>query len=63
MLSIKSNRGQVSIEFSLLIMTVVLSAMIVGYYLVSSSVGVRDAHLEAINKTSNVAKDVLNKVS
>jgi uncharacterized protein (UPF0333 family) len=46
-----------------LITTLVLSAVIVAYYLVVSSVGVRDAHVDAINKTSNVAESVLSRVT
>jgi len=63
MISIHSKRGQVSIEFALLITTLVLSAVIVAYYLVVSSVGVRGAHIDAINKTSNVAESVLSRVT
>ena len=61
-MSIHSERGQVSIEFSLLVATLVLSAVIVAYYLVVSSVGVKDAHMDAINKTSSVAESVLSRV-
>ena len=62
MVSIYSKRGQISIEFALLVATLVLSAVIVAYYLVVSSVGVRNAHIDAINKTSNVAEKVLSRV-
>ena len=62
MISIHSKRGQVSIEFALLVATLVLSAVIVAYYLLVSSVGVRNAHMDAINKTSNVAESVLSRV-
>jgi len=62
MIFIHSKRGQVSIEFALLVTTLVLSAVIVAYYLVVSSVGVRDAHIDSINKTSNVAESVLSSV-
>ena len=62
MVSIYSKRGQISIEFGLLVATLVLSAVIVAYYLVVSSVGVRNAHIDAINKTSNVAEKVLSRV-
>ena len=62
MIFIHSKRGQISIEFALLVATLVLSAVIVAYYLVVSSVGVRNAHIDAINKTSNVAEKVLSRV-
>ena len=62
MVSIYSKRGQISIEFALLVATLVLSAVIVAYYLVVSSVGVKDAHMDAINKTSSVAESVLSRV-
>jgi uncharacterized protein (UPF0333 family) len=63
MIFIHSKRGQISIEFALLVATLVLSAVIVAYYLVASSVGVRNAHIDVINKTSNVAESVLSRVT
>ena len=62
MISIYSKRGQVSIEFALLIATIVVSAVIVAYYLLVSSIGVRNAHINVINKTSKVAEEVLSRV-
>ncbi|MCQ6254510.1 class III signal peptide-containing protein [Methanocaldococcus sp.] len=60
---IKSNRGQISLEFSLLVMVVIVSALIVSYYLISSAIDVRKAEITTINATSNAAKEVLSTVS
>ncbi|WP_048056302.1 class III signal peptide-containing protein [Methanocaldococcus fervens] len=63
MISIKSNRGQISLEFSLLVMVVVLSAIIVSYYLISTAIETKESSVEIINKSSNTAENILSKVS
>ncbi|AIJ05091.1 hypothetical protein JH146_0240 [Methanocaldococcus bathoardescens] len=63
MISIKSNKGQISLEFSLLVMVVVLSAIIVSYYLISTAIETKKANVEIINQSSNVAEKVLSNVS
>ncbi len=60
---IKSNRGQISLEFSMLIMVIIVSALIVSYYLISTAIDVRKADIATINATSNAAKDALSTVS
>ncbi len=63
MISIKSNKGQISLEFSLLVMVVILSAIIVSYYLIKTAIETRDANMKVINESSNVAKKALSNVS
>ncbi len=60
---LKSNKGQISLEFSLLVMVVILSAIIISYYLISTAVETKKANMEVINQSANTAKDVLSKVS
>ena len=57
-----SKRGQISLEFSLLMMTVILAAVIVGYHMIEVSVDIRDTHMETINDTSNAILRVLSTV-
>lgn len=54
---IKSNKGQISLEFSLLVMVVVLSAIIVSYYLIKTAIETRNANMDVINQSSNVAEN------
>ncbi len=60
---LKSNKGQISLEFSLLVMVVILSAIIISYYLISTAVETKKANMEVINQSANTAKDALSKVS
>ncbi|XRO76714.1 class III signal peptide-containing protein [Methanocaldococcus sp. 10A] len=60
---IKSNKGQISLEFSMLMMIVILSALIVGYYLISTAIEIKKANIETINQSSKVAEDTLSTVS
>lgn len=65
MLSLKkllSKNGQISLEFSLLMMTVILAAVIVGYYMIETSLDIRDAQMETINDTSNTIIQTLSTV-
>ncbi|ACX72279.1 MAG: class III signal peptide-containing protein [Methanococci archaeon] len=61
--SIKSDKGQISLEFSLLAMVVIVSAIIVSYYLIKSAIYTKDTNMEVINQSSNVAESVLTNVS
>ncbi|XRP97213.1 class III signal peptide-containing protein [Methanocaldococcus sp. 16A] len=63
MIFIKSNKGQISLEFSMIVMVVILSALIVGYYLISTAIETKKANVEIINHSSNVAEEALSKVS
>ncbi|ADC68945.1 Protein of unknown function DUF361 [Methanocaldococcus sp. FS406-22] len=63
MISIKSNKGQISLEFSLLVMVVVLSAIIVSYYLIKTAIETRDANMEVINESYTTAKNALSNVT
>ncbi|AAB99411.1 TPA: class III signal peptide-containing protein [Methanocaldococcus jannaschii] len=60
---IKSNKGQISLEFSLLVMVVVLSAIIVSYYLIKTAIETRNANMDVINQSSNVAEKSLSNVT
>ena len=57
-----SKNGQISLEFSLLMMTVILAAVIVGYYMIETSLDIRDAQMETINDTSNTIIQTLSTV-
>ncbi|ENN95601.1 hypothetical protein J422_06932 [Methanocaldococcus villosus KIN24-T80] len=60
---ILSKRAQLSLEFSLLLTVVILSAIIVGYYLITSAIHVKDTNIDLINKTSRIIESYLSKVS
>ncbi|XRO74629.1 class III signal peptide-containing protein [Methanocaldococcus sp. 28A] len=60
---IKSNEGQISLEFSMLVMVVILSALIVGYYLISTAIETKKANIVVINQSSKVAENTLSTVS
>ena len=65
MLSVKkllSKNGQISLEFSILMITVVLAAVIVGYYMIKASLSIRDNSINTINNTSNTILRVLSTV-
>jgi len=65
MLSVKkllSKNGQISLEFSILMITVVLAAVIVGYYMIETSLSIRDTSINTINNTSNTILRVLSTV-
>ena len=55
-----SQRGQISMEFSILMMAVVIAASIVGYNMIKSAIEVRDISMETINRTSN---NIMEKLS
>jgi len=57
-----SKRGQISLEFSILMMTVILAGVIVGYYMIKTSLDIRDAQMETINDTSNTVLQTLSTV-
>ena len=65
MLSLKkllSQNGQISLEFSLLIMTVILAAVIVGYYMIETSLDVKNTTISTVNNTSNTIIQTLSTV-
>jgi len=65
MLSLKkllSKNGQISLEFSLLMMTVILAAVIVGYYMIETSLDVKNTTISTVNNTSNTIIQTLSTV-
>ena len=57
-----SQRGQLSMEFSILMMAVIVAASIVGYNMIRSAIEVRDSSMETINGTSNAIINALSVV-
>ena len=57
-----SQRGQLSMEFSILMMAVIVAASIVGYHMITSAVEVRDTNINIINGTSNAIINTLSVV-
>ena len=57
-----SQRGQLSMEFSILMMAVIIAASIVGYHMIKSAMDVRDTSMETINGTSNTIMEELSVV-
>ncbi|MDK2789862.1 MAG: hypothetical protein PWP15_369 [Methanothermococcus sp.] len=57
-----SSRGQLSLEFSILILALVAAAAILGYYMISSSKEVQKLHINSINKTYNATMENLQTV-
>ena len=65
MLSLKklfSKKGQISLEFSILMMTVVLAAVIAGYYMIEAAMDIRNISIDTINRTSNAVLHALSTV-
>ena len=57
-----SQRGQLSMEFSILMMAIIVAASIVGYHMITSAIEVRDTSMETINGTSNTIMEKLSVV-
>ncbi|HIQ32787.1 MAG TPA: class III signal peptide-containing protein [Methanothermococcus okinawensis] len=57
-----SKRGQLSLEFTLLMLAVVTAAVVVGYHMIKTSLHVKNASIEMINTTSSATLQVLSKV-
>ena len=57
-----SKNGQISLEFSLLMMTVILAAVIVGYHMIEVSQDIKDDYMDMINSTSNTIIQTLSTV-
>lgn len=57
-----SKNGQISLEFSILMMAVVLAGIIVGYYMIETSLDIRDTYIDTINRTSNRVLQALSTV-
>ncbi|AXI24756.1 hypothetical protein CFE53_00650 [Methanofervidicoccus sp. A16] len=65
MLSLKklfSKKGQISLEFSILMMTVVLAAVVAGYYMIEAAMDIRNTSIDTINRTSNAVLHALSTV-
>ena len=65
MLSLKklfSKKGQISLEFSLLMMTVVVAAVVAGYYMIEAAMDIRNISIDTINRTSNAVLHALSTV-
>ena len=65
MLSLKklfSKKGQISLEFSILMMTVVLAAVVAGYYMIEAAMDIRNISIDTINRTSNAVLYALSTV-
>ena len=60
---IYSSRAQVSMEFSMLVVAVIVGATIVGYYMLKSAIVVKDTNVDIIEKTSNITMKVLKTVN
>lgn len=58
-----SNRGQISLEFSVLVLAVITAAIILGYHIIVTSKAVQESNIETINNTHNTAMDALSEVS
>ncbi|ABO34626.1 conserved hypothetical protein [Methanococcus maripaludis C5] len=58
-----SNKGQLSLEFSVLILAVITAAILLGYHLIVSSKAVQESNIDTINNTHNTAMDALSEVS
>ncbi|HID47356.1 MAG TPA: class III signal peptide-containing protein [Methanothermococcus okinawensis] len=65
MLSLKkllSKKGQISLEFTILMMTVVLAAVIVGYYMIKVALHSKEVSISTIDHTSNLVLQTLSRV-
>ena len=60
---IYSSRAQISMEFSMLVVAVIVGATIVGYYMLKSAIVVKDTNVDIIEKTSNITMKVLKTVN
>jgi uncharacterized protein (UPF0333 family) len=58
-----SKRGQLSLEFSVLVLAVITAAILLGYHLIVSSKAVQESNIDTINNTHNTAIDALSEVS
>ncbi|WP_423792591.1 class III signal peptide-containing protein [Methanocaldococcus indicus] len=57
-----SNKGQISMEFAILMMVVVTTSTILTYYLMKSAISIKDTSVKAINETANTAEKALSTV-
>lgn len=57
-----SSRGQISMEFSILMLVVITAAAIVGYHMLKSAVDVKKMNVDTINKSANITITALEKV-
>ena len=58
-----SQKGQFSMEFSILMVAVIVAAVMVGYHMVTTATEVRDTNINVINRTSNATMEALSVVN
>jgi uncharacterized protein (UPF0333 family) len=58
-----SSKGQISLEFSILMLAVITAAVILGYYMLKSAINVKKMNIDTINKSSNATMTALEKVN
>ncbi|EHP85260.1 class III signal peptide-containing protein [Methanotorris formicicus] len=61
-IKILSVRGQISLEFSVLLLVVIVAAAIAGYYIIASSKEIGYNNIDSINHTYNVTMKTLSNV-
>ncbi|AEH06345.1 class III signal peptide-containing protein [Methanothermococcus okinawensis] len=59
---IYSQRGQISLEFSILMFAGITAAVVLGYYMIKSSIDVKNTNINTINKTSDATMNALKTV-
>ena len=60
---IYSSRGQISLEFSILMLAVITAAVVLGYYMLKSAINVKKMNIDTINKSSNATITALETVN
>ncbi|ABR54499.1 conserved hypothetical protein [Methanococcus vannielii SB] len=58
-----SNKGQISLEFSVLVLAVIAAAVILGYNIILTSKSIQESNINTINNTHNTAINILSEVS
>ncbi|WP_292460713.1 class III signal peptide-containing protein [Methanothermococcus sp.] len=58
-----SCRGQISLEFSILMFAGITAAALLGYYMLKSAINVKNTNIEIINKTSDATMNALKTVN
>ena len=57
-----SQKGQLSIELSILMVAIIAAAVIVGYHMINTAIGIKNTSIDMINRTSNVTMEALSVV-
>jgi uncharacterized protein (UPF0333 family) len=60
---IYSPKGQISLEFSILMLAVITTTVILGYYMLKSAISIKKMYIDTINKSSNVTITALETVN